>query len=52
MIKQRYFFNIPQIRHLFVNFIPFLETTSNEVENLTIKSIDGVLGIRTRTAGG
>ena len=37
-----------QIRPLFVYFRPFLNTMTNIVQHLTIKSIDGVLGIRTR----
>ena len=39
-----------QNRPLFVYFIPFLNTMTNIVQKLTIncKSVDGVLGIRTR----
>ena len=33
---------------LFVYFRPFLNTKTNIVQNLTIKSVDGVLGTRTR----
>ena len=33
---------------LFVYFLPFLTTMTNIVHHLTIKSVDGVLGIRTQ----
>ena len=33
---------------LFVYFRPFLNTMTNTVQNLTIKSVDGVLGTQTR----
>ena len=37
-----------QTRPLFIYFRPFLNTMTNVVQNLTIKSVDGVLGILTR----
>ena len=37
-----------QTRPLFVYFRSFLNTMTNIVQHLTLKSIDGVLGIRTR----
>ena len=37
-----------QTRPLFVYFRPFLNTMTNIAQHLTIKSIDDVLGIRTR----
>ena len=35
-------------RPIFVYFRPFLNTMTNTVQSLTIKSIDGVLGTPTR----
>ena len=37
-----------QTRPLFVYFRPFLNSMTITVQNLTIKSVDGVLGTRTR----
>ena len=37
-----------QTRPLFVYFRPFLNTMTNTIKNLTIKSVDGLLGTRNR----
>ena len=41
-------FEITIVNHICVYFRPFLNTFANKVQQLTIKSVDGVLGIRAR----
>ena len=41
-----FFWKISQNRPFYVYFRPFLNTKTNIVQNLTIKSVDGVLGTR------